>query len=431
MSESIIPEERLKMLKEKYPGLTDEQISEIAESVSLRNVPDEGLGQQKEPESGGEMPNFLGKLGGGEMTMAEALVLMDFFDRKQAREDARRDEKIRRAEIVLENRRLDIKERELAVTKPKQPEEAEATKHLKEMDEKIDRRFEKLEGALTEKRVEDAEKRAQEAESKLKDTTKEIEHEKLIEAKVQEKVTPLSEANKTLEETVKTLNEKLQNIPKGEKDTLMANMENTFKNKMGDAFTEYIMERLNPKEKEPSIQTKEGGQVDWGKELPKMIYKSIDTIGEFIKKIPPPGTLPSRKEVTPMEVPGGAPAPTPEQLEALRRLKETIEKAEATATPPPSTQAEKPYFPPQSNSGTASPPTTQETKTETPAQPTTPEPTQKPPEEIETKENISIKTKDIPTVESAPVESKPEEKPTETPSIPRRTKKQTGKSLKE
>lgn len=387
-----MPKENADALKAKY-NLTDETIQDVVSNLKATGTPKASEQEEEEPLKNQSEPEIFAKIGKGETSMGDALVWIDFQDRREARRTRAQNnttpEQI--AKAVTEG----IKE--AFGSKPRTEDEIpQWAKPLYDDIKEIKNREQKKE--------EDA--RLQETvQNAVKPVQQELEKTKEQLAKIQ--TPPEKQAKGELEttkDTLKTLQEldELRGKPKMPEKAkeVMIDLNEEVATALGDeikkAIVESVHERLSGGKEEgtpPVTITSDGKvQMDWYN-LGQRILKTVD---KFIEKLPvaAPGKV-AVKEMPPPSKPPQLPTPP----------------SATTPTPPTSTTQTPPIAPP-----TQTPPTppplasaTTEVQVTPPPPPPRPEVPASPPA---TQEVATAKQEEKPTPqESKPEEPQPQEEP--------------------
>ena len=293
--------EKMDELKAKY-GITDDAIYEIADSLEpdseAPETPTLGIRGAPPAASSGGLPMSLAQAMRGDINIAEAIILMDFMDRKEDRRDRRT-----------------------------QPQDSTGIKDLiTEMREERKQFQSTIETMILGKRAEDAEEKSKRLEEELKaerDTQRQREN---TAAAVQTAVSEVEQRyGKRLDQLASQYANMTPTQQKGFFDEIAEELGTDLKNQ----FKEMITARLQPP-KEPMVKTDESGKptIDWGNAIDRLFGlgdKYLETQKEKPPKLP----------VQPIpERPGGAPHPLVEAPpEALGGEPEEPQADEPTAPP--------------------------------------------------------------------------------------------------
>ena len=283
--------EKMEEIREKY-GITDEAIFEIAESYEPDSeapvfVPP-GESRERAPARPEALPPSLASAMRGDIGIGEAIILMDYMDRKEDRRDRR--------------------------TQPPQ-DTSGITDLIQEMREERKGFQDQMERLVLGKRADDAETRAKTAEQKLEDNKAVQRQREAIAGAVQEAVNQIGEVyGAQLDALAGRVSGLPENQQKGFWDELFTDYETDLKGQ----FKNMVLDRLKAPEK-PITKTDEegktsldlGGILDRGE---KILNKYLDTRGQ-----PPPKVgvqeVPLNQEVPPGPFPEGPAAPV-ESVEA-------------------------------------------------------------------------------------------------------------------
>jgi len=293
--------EKMDELKAKY-GITDEAIYEIADSLEpdseAPETPNLGLRGAPPAASSGGLPQSLASAMRGDVSIAEAIILMDFMDRKEDRRERR-----------------------------SQPQDSTGMKDIiAEMREERKHYQDNIERLILGKRAEDSEEKARRLEEELKQEKDAQRQRENTAAAVK---TAVSEVEQRYGNRIDEIANQYRNMTptqqKGFFDEIAEELGTDLKNQ----FKEMITARLQPP-KEPIVKTDEAGKatIDWAATL----ERGFD-LGE--KWINTQKDKPKLKEVQPMP-PGGARPPLveapPEPLGG--EPEEEPQAEEPTARPP-------------------------------------------------------------------------------------------------
>ena len=294
--------EKMEELKQKY-GIDDKAIFEIADSLEpdaeAPEIPPVGKERIAPLPSSGAFPASLAQAMRGDISIAEAIILMDFMDRKDDRRERRY---------------------------PQQP--SQDTSNIKDIIEEMreERRShqEQIEKLILGKRADDAEERAKRAEEDLKKKEEADRQREIVEGAVRGAV---GEIDQKYGAQLGNLAEKISQLPVNQQTSFMDELFTDFGTSLKDEFKTMILNRLKPAEK-PLTKTDEEGKksIDWEGLLDRG-YKLADKYIDTQKGKPP--KLPVEEIRT---QPGGHPAPLAEGPSKV--AEEPPQEAPAAATPP-------------------------------------------------------------------------------------------------
>lgn len=371
-----MPKEKADELKAKY-NLTEETIQDVISGLKVANTPGAAVEEEAEeelpPPTG---PDIFSKLGKGEVSMGEALIWLDYQDRKDERRKATQSpvtpEKIALA-VVKE-----IKE----ALPPTAKTQDEMPPWAKKQAEQLERITSKLMKEEEDNRLKEAVDAAvKPVADQLVKTTEDL-------AKLKEEAKETATAKKgeleTTKDTLKTLKEldELRGkpmMPEKAKE-VMIDLNEEVAVALGDEIKKAVVDAVHEKlsgekgEGAPPVTTTAEGkvQIDWYN-LGNRVLKTID---KFIEKLPV--TAPPKKEVKEMPpakppqlppittpAPPLVPPPPPPQFVVVTRTPPPTEKvATATHTEERSTLPEEPQ--PQPTQPPIEEPETPEEKPEEP-----------------------------------------------------------------
>jgi len=272
--------EKMKELKEKY-GITEEAIFEIAESVEPDSeVPvflPTGNTRGHPPASPGALPASLASAMRGDIGIGEAIILMDYMDRKEDRRDKR-------------------------VQPP--PDTSGIKDLIQEMREERKNFQDQMERLVLGKRADDAESRAKSAEQALEDERAAQRQKDAIEGAVQGAVNQIGELYGS---QLDALGRRIQTLPENQQRGFWDELFTDFETDLKGQFKDLVLGRLKAPDT-PITKTDEegktsldvGGLLDRGE---KLLNKYLDT-----RKNAPP-RVPVDEVST---QPGGGPGPLPE-----------------------------------------------------------------------------------------------------------------------
>jgi len=408
-----MPKEKVDELKAKYPTLSDETIDEIVHGLKVANAPGTAVEEEELPPP--TEPDIFAKLGKGEITMGEALIYLDYVDRKEERRKASQNpvtpEKI--AEAVVKG----IKE----ALPPTPTAKDEMPPWAKEHAEQLKQIASRLVKEEEDKRLKDA------VEAAVKPVAGELEKakEEIATLREQQGAKPEKGELETTKETLKTLKEiddlRGKPTPPEKSKDVMIDLNEEIANALGEEIKNTIMNAVKEKltgEGAPAVTTTPEGtvQVNWY----NLGQRALKTIEKFIEKLPvaappkgavkemAPPQLPTAPTVTP---PSPPPAP-PAQPTVKATTKETATATETPPSPPSALETTPPPAPPQSEVATEGPPTTEEVATATPKE-----------------EESAPQEESPPQLTETPVEeSQPSEKPEKMPKIEEKPQKPSKKN---
>jgi len=326
-----MPKEKADELKTKY-NLSEETIQDVISGLKVANIPGAAVEEEAEEESASETgPEIFTKLGKGEVSMGEALIWLDYQDRKEERRKATQNivtpEKI--AEAVIKG----IKEALPPPAKADDEMPPWAKKQAAQLEQITGKLMKEEEDERLNKAVEAAVKPVAEGLAKTKEEIGRIQE--------QQGKPPKGELE-TTKDTLRTLQEidDLRGKPKMPEKAkeVMIDLNEEVANALGEelkkAIVESVRERLSGAEGEaPLSATPEGKiQVNWY----NLGTRALKTIEKFIEKLPV--TAPPKKPVTEMPPPSKPPQlPTPPAAPPPV-APPTPPPASPTPTPPPTTE---------------------------------------------------------------------------------------------
>ena len=272
--------EKMEELKQKY-GIDDEAIFEIADSLEpdseVPEFPNMGKTRTPAPSSPGALPASLASAMRGDISIAEAIILMDYMDRKDDRRERR--------------------------YQPPQ-DTANIGKLLDELRDERRENREYLEKVVMRQRVEDSESRAKSAEQTLEEERAVQRQRDMVDGAVRGAVDQIGEVyGARLDEIARRISVLPENQQKGFWDEVFTDFETDLKGQ----FKNLVLDRLKAPAK-PVVKTDEEGKtsLDWGGMLDRG-EKILDKFLDARKEAPP--RVPVQEVPT---QPGGAPRPFPE-----------------------------------------------------------------------------------------------------------------------
>ena len=285
-------------LKAKY-GITDEAIYEIADSLEPDSEAPElpPMGNRGVAPAPGGLPQSLASAMRGDVSIAEAIILMNYMDRQEDRREKRT-----------------------------QPQDSTGMKDIiAEMREERKQYQDNIEKLILGKRAEDSEEKARRLEEELKQEKDAQRQRENTAAAVKTAVSEVEQRyGPRLDQLALQYNNMTPNQQKGFFDEIAEELGAEMKNQ----FKELITARLQPP-KDPMVKTDEAGKaaIDWGAALDRgfgLGEKWLDTQKGKPPKLP----------VVPMK-PGGAQGPLVEAPpEPLGGEPEEQPQAEDPAAPP-------------------------------------------------------------------------------------------------
>lgn len=294
--------EKMEELKQKY-GIDDKAIFEIADSLEPEaeapEIPPVGNERTAPPPESGALPASLQQAMRGDISIAEAIILMDFMDRKE-----------------------DRRERRYGTTQPAQDTSMKGI--LEEMREERRGHQEQIEKLILGKRADDAEERAKRAEEDLKKKEETDRQREIVEVAVRGAV---SEMGQKYDTQFESLAQRVSQLPVNQQKSFWDEMFTDFESDLRNQFKASVIERLKPPEA-PITKTDETGKksLDWEVLLDKG-YKLADKYLENQKGPPPKLTV---QEIATQ--PGGALVPLAE--DTTKAAESPPPEAPAVATPP-------------------------------------------------------------------------------------------------
>ncbi len=270
--------EKMEEIREKY-GITDEAIFEIAESYEPDSeapvfVPP-GESRERAPARPEALPPSLASAMRGDIGIGEAIILMDYMDRKEDRRDRR--------------------------TQPPQ-DTSGITDLIQEMREERKGFQDQMERLVLGKRADDAETRAKTAEQKLEDNKAVQRQREAIAGAVQEAVNQIGEVYGA---QLDALAGRVSGLPENQQKGFWNELFTDYETDLKEQFKGMILNRLKPPEK-PVVTTDEEGKtsLDWGAMLDRgegILEKILNARKEAPPKVPvqevplnrgvPPGPL--------------------------------------------------------------------------------------------------------------------------------------------
>jgi len=273
--------EKMEELKQKY-GIDDKAIFEIADSLEPEaeapEIPQMG-NERTAPPTPGALPASLASAMRGDITIAEAIILMNYMDRQDER-----------------------KERRYA---PPPPQDTSNLKDLvNEIREERKAHQDQIERLILGKRVDDSEERAKNAEENLKKKEEAERQREVVEGAVRGAV---GEIDQKYGAQLDNLASRIHSLPVTQQISFMDEISADFGTSLKDEFKTMILNRLKPPEK-PITKTDEEGKksIDWESLLDRG-FKLADKYVETQKATPPKLSV---KEIP--TTPGAPPAPLAE-----------------------------------------------------------------------------------------------------------------------
>lgn len=303
--------EKMESLKEKY-GITDDAIFEIADALEPDSESPPIPPTMGKREGFGYPSSTISRAMSGEISIAEAIVLMDYMDRK----DDRRD---RRAQP---------------------PQDTSGIKDLiQEMREERKNFQDQMERLVLGRRADDAEDKARRLEEELKAEKETQRQREIVDGAVQGAVGQIEEV---YGRRLDALASRLQDIPINQREGFFDEVFNDFEADLKDQFKGLILDRLKPPEK-PLTKTDEEGKktLDWDGLLDRG-YKLVDKYIETqkgkppklpVRPVPPEGGAPGPLEESPSEPTEGLPRMPPAE-ETPETVKALVEKPVVTSPIP-------------------------------------------------------------------------------------------------
>jgi len=294
--------EKMEELKQKY-GIDDKAIFEIADSLEpdaeAPEIPPVGSGRTAPQPASGVLPASLASAMRGDISIAEALILMDFMDRKDER-------------------------RERRYPQQPSPDTSNIKDIIEEMREERRGHQEQIEKLILGKRADDAEERAKRAEEDLKKKEEADRQREIVEGAVQGAV---SSIERQFGGQLDTLAQKVSLLPANQQTSFMDELFTDFGTSLKTEFKTMILNRLQPPEK-PLTKTDEEGKksIDWEGLLDRG-YKLADKYIDTQKGKPP------KLQVEEIRTQPGA-SPVPLEEPSAKPVEEPPPEAPAAATPP-------------------------------------------------------------------------------------------------
>lgn len=294
----------MEALKEKY-GIDEEAILEIADSLepdaeapAFVSTGDEG---DRAPPKREALPSSLASAMRGDIGIGEAIILMDYMDRKEDRRERRY---------------------------PPNPKTSINEDLLKELREERKENREYLEKVIMRQRTEDAESRAKTAEQALEDAESAQRQKDAIEGAVRGAVDQIGEVYGV---QLDALASRVSDLPPNQQNDFLSELFTDYETDLKSQFKDMILNRLKPPEK-PVVKVDEEGKssINWQGLLDRgegILDKFLDT-----RKQPPPKVpvdeVPLKPEVPPRPLSEG-PAPLVEPVEVEPEVVEEEQPSEA------------------------------------------------------------------------------------------------------
>jgi hypothetical protein len=330
--------EKMKELKEKY-NLSDEAIFEIASS--LEPEPEEPetrtMGSRPAPTRASEepLPMTLASAMKGDLSIAEAIILMDFMDRRERRDregaSPTSSSDIDRLIEKMDNR-------------------------MEKMEEKIREDRASFEKLLLGKKIEETEERAKRSEEELKKREEEERQSKIAED-------AFNKASEKYEPQLRELREKISILPANQQKSFWDEVFGEAADGIKQDLANQILKRLRGEEEKevPTITDKEGKIVfNWEKFTKRLIdlgEKFLENRGQPppklpVKEVPPPFSESTESlggEAPKIESESGDVTPIPEvgvREEEIATLRPALEEKvpepapESSAKPKPQPETE-------------------------------------------------------------------------------------------
>ena len=290
--------EKMDELKEKY-GITDDAIHEIADSLEPEAEAPEfpTVGNRAAPQAPaqGGLPMSLASAMRGDISIAEAIILMDYLDRKEDRRDRR--------------------------TAPAQGTDS-IGRLIEEMRAERKQYQENIEKLILGRRAEDAEVKAREAEEKAKRLEEAQRQREATEAAVKTAVGEVEQRyGKELDRLAAQFSQMTPKQQKGFFDEIAEELGTEMKNQ----FKDMITSRLQPP-KEPVVKADDQGKpiIDWGNAVDRLFSLGDKYIEaqkgkpqlQPVQPVPLEGGVPPPLGEAPPEPQGGTPPQPPEETQA-------------------------------------------------------------------------------------------------------------------
>ena len=297
--------EKMEELKLKY-GIDDKAIFEIANSLEPEadapEIPSMGNERTAPPPAPGAFPASLASAMKGDVSIAEAMILMDFQDRRDRREEERYERKNRPTQDASEIKDL-----------------------IGEMREERRAHQEQIEKLILGKRADDAEERAKRAEEDLKKKEETERQREVVEGAVQGAVNTIGQR---FGSRIDDLASRIQTLPVNQQTSFMDELFTDFGSSLKDEFKTTILSRLKPPEKPLTKTDGEGKKsFDWENVIERG-FKLADKYVETQKGKPP------KLQVEEIRTqPGGLPTPLAEG--SPKAAEEPPPEAPPIAPPPP------------------------------------------------------------------------------------------------
>lgn len=281
--------------------------------------------------------------------------------------------------IDRDEQRWELERQRLIQPQPNPTKEVDFEKLINKINETWEKRFmeyqSNIEKLLLKGKMEEAESKAEKLEKELREMKEKVEHEKLLEEKIAQAITPykeqISQLQQLLAEKTKGMSENerrgfFQSLGEQIEQSLSQEVTGTIAKTVSDA----IVNAFTPKEEKEVPITPEG-KVDTYKMIDKWVREGLKTVQTLAQRWPQ--QKPPPREVQKIPIPQATVTmPTTSTTETLPS--ETIPPSQPTETavtiaPPQVTEAEKPETPTKPQEAKPPEQPTPAAKTEIPEQP--------------------------------------------------------------
>jgi len=277
--------EKMEELKLKY-GIDDKAIFEIADSLEPEaeapEIPPVGK-ERTAPPAPGALPASLASAMRGDISIAEAIILMNYMDRQEERKERR-------------------------YAPPPSQDTANIKDLIDEMREERKAHQDQMERLILSKRLDDSEERAKNAEENLKKREEAEMQREVVEGAVRGAV---SNIERQFGSQLDILAQKVSQLPVNQQTSFMDEISADFQTSIKDEVKTLILNRLKPPEK-PITKTDEEGKksIDWEGLLDRG-FKLADKYVENQKAPPKLGVkeIPTQAGVAPIPLADGPPKP--------------------------------------------------------------------------------------------------------------------------
>ncbi len=258
--------------------------------------------------------------------------------------------------VMSEIRRMDRDEERWELerqrlTQPNPNREVDIEKLIDKINAAWEKRFAEyqsnIEKLLLKGRAEEAEAKAERLEKELKEMKEKMEHEKLLEEKIAQALTPYKEQINNIQQL---LSEKTKGMSENERrsffkslgEQIEQNLSQEVSNTIAKRVADAIVDAFTPKEEKEVPITPEG-KVDTYKMVDKWIREGLKTVQTIAQRWPQ--QKPPLKEVQKIPIPQTPTTPTPTETAPLQPV--ASEEAKPSEQPTPETKTEIPEQPKQ------------------------------------------------------------------------------------